>query len=115
MLLGMASDRWPEKEQMTVLQEVSGDLPWVDMGHGVREVVGHKLNGMATVAYAAYVWENEYAGDPDKGRTYGWKRPELYAEFRRGDALDFLPGAAALLFPELEITGQQRGLGRIGA
>jgi hypothetical protein len=67
------------------------------------------------VAYTAYVWPNEYAGDPRQPRSYGWKRPELNVEFRRFSAFnDWLP-ATQMIFPELQITGKQRGLGRIGA
>ena len=53
--------------------------------------------------------------DPTHGRMYGWKRPELYAEFRRFTALNDWPLATILLFPEIQITGKQRGLGRVGA
>ena len=88
----MASDRWPNKEELTVLQEVSGNLPWISHTHGGTQV-GSKLEGLATVAYTAYVWNVQYPNafpinadpiqDPSQGRMYGWKRPQLYAEFRR--------------------------------
>ena len=113
MLLGMASDRWASTPEMTVLQEVSGNLPWINHTHGGNQV-GKKLNGLAPVAYTAYVWNNEYPGDPSKGRNYGWKRPELYAEFRRFTAYNDWPLTSVMLFSEIEITGKQRGLGRIG-
>jgi hypothetical protein len=113
MLLGMASDYWASKEEMAVLQAVSGNLPWINQTHGGSHV-GSKLNGMATVAYTAYVWNVTYAKDPGKG-GFGWKRPELYAEFRRGGGLSDWPLSTVLLFPELQITGGQRGIGRIGA
>ncbi len=123
MLLGMASDRWPDKEEMTVLQEVSGNLPWINHTHGGSHV-GSKLHGMATVAYTAYVWNVQYAHAPPinavsvqdpQSRMYGWKRPELYVEFRRFTALNDWPPSTILLFSEIQITGQQRGLGRVGA
>ena len=115
MLLGMASDYFPTQGgDELVLQDVSGNLPWIHHTHG-GNTVGHKLDGIAPVAYTAYVWNTEYAKDPDKGRSYGWKRPELYTEFRRFGALNDWPLASIMLFPEIEITGQQRGLGRIGA
>jgi len=124
MVLGTASDQWPNKEEMTVLQEASGNLPWISHTHGGGHV-GMKLNGLATVAYMAYVWNVQYPqafpmnADAPKGsntrRMYGWKRPELYAEFRRFTALNEWPLATILLFPEIQITGSQRGLGRVGA
>ena len=124
MLLGMASDDCPSKEELALLQEVSGNLPWINHTHGGNRV-GAKLNGIATVAYTAYVWNVQYpqsvpihASTPrsaGNGSMLGWKRPELYAEFRRFGSLNDWPGATILLFPELQITGRQRGLGRVGA
>ncbi len=109
---------------MTLLEEASGNLPWINHTHGGNHV-GMKLNGLATVAYTAYVWNVQYPqalpinADAPKasgtGRMYGWKQPELYAEFRRFTALNDWPPSTILLFPELQITGGQRGLGRVGA
>ncbi|MFI5381987.1 MAG: hypothetical protein ACHRHE_22050 [Tepidisphaerales bacterium] len=109
---------------MTVLQEASGNLPWINHTHGGNNV-GKKLNGVATVAYTAFVWNVQYPqaapinADAPKassdGRLHGWKRPELYAEFRRFTALNEWPASTILLFPEIQITGNQRGLGRVGA
>ena len=124
MVLGMASDVWPNKDEMSVLQEASGNLPWINHTHGGNNV-GKKLNGVATVAYTAFVWNVQYpqaapinAEAPkasSDGRLHGWKRPELYAEFRRFTALNEWPASTILLFPEIQITGNQRGLGRVGA
>jgi hypothetical protein len=124
MVLGIASDQWPNKDEMTVLQEASGNLPWISHTHGGGHV-GMKLEGLATVAYMAYVWNVQYPqaypmnADAPKGsdsrRMYGWKRPELYAEFRRFTALNEWPLSTILLFSEIQITGRQRGLGRVGA
>ena len=71
--------------------------------------------GLGFVAYTAYVWPNEYPGDPREPRVYGWKRPELNVEFRRFSALTDWLLPTQTIFPELQITGNQRGLGRIGA
>jgi len=124
MVLGMASDRWPSKQEMTVLQDASGNLPWINHTHGGTHV-GSKLEGIATVAYTAYVWNVQYPNafpinadpvqDPNQEHMYGWKRPQLYAEFRRFTALNEWPASTILLFSEIQITGQQRGLGRVGA
>jgi hypothetical protein len=119
MLLGMASDMWPNKDEIATLDKASGSLKWINHTHQgllanpMAGGVGGKP-GMGYAAYNAYVWPNEYPGDPNKPRFYGWKRPELYVEFRRGGCLtDWLPPTQMVL-PELEITGKQRGLGRIG-
>ena len=113
MRLGMASDAWPTKGELTVLQEVSGNLPWIMHTHGGNRV-GQKMLGIAPVAYVAYVWNTEYAKDPGQ-QGLGWKRPELYAEFRRFSGLNDWPASSIMLFSELQITGDQRGLGRVGA
>jgi len=114
MLLGMASDMWPNKDEMVTLDAASGSLQWINHTHqGPR---GAPLaGGLGKVAYTAYVWPNRYPGDPRVPRVYGWKRPELNVEFRRFGALNDWPLPTQVIFPELQITGNQRGLGRIGA
>jgi hypothetical protein len=114
MLLGMASDKWPNKDEMATLDAASGSLRWINHTHqGPR---GRPLaGGLGMVAYTAYVWPNRYPGDPREPRTYGWKRPELNVEFRRFGAFNSWRLPAQMIFPELQITGSQRGLGRIGA
>jgi len=113
MALGMASDHWPGKEELAVLQEVSGGLPWVMHTHGGSRV-RQKMHGLAPLEYIAYVWDVKYA-DPSAGSLYGWKRPELQVQFLRFRALNDWPASALLHFEELNITGRQRGVGRIGA
>ena len=114
MLLGMASDMWPNKDEMATIDKASGSLRWINHTHqGPR---GRPLSGgLGMVAYTAYVWPNRYPGDPRVPRTYGWKRPELNVEFRRGGCLNDWRLPTQMIFPELQITGSQRGLGRIGA
>jgi len=115
MRLGMASDVWPSTEELTVLQEVSGNLEWVMHTHGGVSRIGRKMRGIADVSYIAYVWDVKYAPDPSEGRVYGWKMPGLMAQFRRFQALNTMSPSALMHFSELNITGYQRGLGRIGA
>ena len=114
MMLGMASDAWPTKDELTTLQDASGNLPWIMHTHGGSRV-GKKMHGIAPVGYIAYVWNVDYAPDPSEGRLYGWKQPELMAQFRRFKALNEMSPSALLHFQELNITGRQRGMGRIGA
>ena len=111
MLLGMTSDMWPNKDEMVTLDKASGSLPWINHSHqGPR---GAKLaGGLGNVVYTAYVWPNEYPGDPKQPRMYGWKRPELNVEFRRFGAFNEWMLPTQMIVPELEITGRQRGLGR---
>ncbi len=122
MVLGMASNVLPSKEEVKVLEAASRNLPWIQHTHG-----GDYGRGLITVAYKAFVWDTQFPqalhSNPNvpKGSAtgslsmYGWKRPELYAEFRRFTHLNDWPASTILLFPELQITGSQRGLGRVGA
>jgi len=114
MVLGMASDRWPKKDELAVLQDISGNLPWVMHTHGGSRV-RPTMYGTADVAYIACVWNCEYPTDPSEGRTYGWKRPELICQYKRFSAINHWPASTLVHFAELNITGQQRGVGRIGA
>ncbi|MBN2581858.1 MAG: hypothetical protein JXL80_02240, partial [Planctomycetes bacterium] len=114
MRLGMASDTWPSKEETEMLQEVSGGLSWVMHTHGGNRV-GRKMHDIGEISYIAYVWNVEYAPDPSEGHVYGWKQPELMTQFRRFTALNNMSPSALMHFEELNITGHQRGLGRIGA
>ena len=114
MLLGMASDKWPNKDEMATIDKMSGSLKWINHTH--QGPKGRPMaGGLGFVAYTAYVWPNRYPGDPRVERTYGWKRPELNVEFRRFTAFNNWRLPAEMIFPEIQITGSQRGLGRIGA
>ena len=115
MLLGMASDIYPSKAELETLQKASGNLEWINHTH--QGAAGSKgiINGIAKAAYIAYVWPNVFPSDPEKGRLYGWQRKELWVDFQRFTALNDWLLPAVKLFPELNITGKQRGIGRIGA
>ena len=115
MLLGMASDIFPDKDELKTLQAASGNLEWINHTHQGAYGTGGMLDGMAKVAYIAYVWPNVFPVDTDKERFYGWKRPELYVDFQRFTAWNDWLLPAVMEFPELNITGKQRGVGRIGA
>jgi hypothetical protein len=47
--------------------------------------------------------------------SMGWKLPNLVTEYRRFNDLNAWPPASVRHFPEIQITGEQRGLGRVGA
>ena len=107
MMVGMIPDNWPTKEQVAAINEASGGLPWVVHSHGGM--------GPKPVGYAANVFYVNYLADAPKDRSYGWKRPELVVEYRRNEDLNVWPAATVRNFLELNITGTQRGVGRIGA
>ena len=119
MRLGMVTDEQPSREQVKFLDEVSGGLAWIAHRHPSRlrdqKPVGNKqLYGIADVYYEAHVYNMRWESDPAKNRNYGWQSPEMRAYFGRHG----IPNGPALrvrMLPELQITGYQRGVGRIGA
>ncbi|HUT57981.1 MAG TPA: glycoside hydrolase domain-containing protein [Phycisphaerae bacterium] len=120
MMLGMIPDHWPTEQEVRFFKEVAPGLPWVAQGHG-RHEAGGKLRKMAEVGYQACVWGTRFADgvkrrmtDPNHGRLYGWKLPDLIAKFERLN-LDVYPTTRWRHLGEVNITGDQRGIGRIGA
>jgi hypothetical protein len=119
MYLGMVNDEIPSREDVVFLNDVSGGLPWIAHLHPARTrgrpPIGNKLlYGIADVRYEAHVYTIRYETNPDVSRSYGWKLPEHRAFFGRHG----IPNGSALRarqLPEVNITGGQRGVGRIGA
>ena len=115
MMLGMLSDYWPTKEEVSSLHDITGGLPWVVHSHN-----GHIARGQATVhdkaplGYEACVFTYTYTLNPAKARTYGWKAPGLVAQYMRFGFFNTSPGATIRGMPEINISGMQRGVGRIG-
>jgi hypothetical protein len=125
MVLGMLSDLWPTREEVTLLHELSGGLPWASHAHNglfFRDtssgvVLGNrtKLYDLANIAYDANVWAFQWVVDPSKTRAYGWKEPALIAVYHRGAFFNRATYTALRNVSEQNITGKQHGVGRIGA
>ncbi|MBN2581723.1 MAG: hypothetical protein JXL80_01555 [Planctomycetes bacterium] len=115
MTLGMLTDSWPSKEEAEALRRISGGLPWASHSHfSAVARRGGTVYGVADVGYETCVWDITMT-DPDKEHTYGWKRDKLVlAHYRLRGMNGFFPTRMRVV-PELNITGQQRGLGRVGA
>jgi len=112
MMLGMSSDAQPSKEEAAFWHEVSGGLPWVSHSHAAYDT---KLrNSGAPVGYSTNVWHVRFNSEPDKGRSYGWKKPQLVAEFHRFHWFNAWPLTPIRHAAEFNITGEQRGVGKIG-
>jgi len=117
MALGMVSDMEPSKEEVEFLHDVSGGLPWVAHSHYQRTrgrpAPNRALKGIADIVYEAQVYRAEFQTNPDRARSYGWRAPELRAWL---DRVNLLNGSALTvrLMPEINITGAQRGIGRMG-
>jgi hypothetical protein len=121
MMLGTISDVGPNKEETALLRDLSGGLPWVSCSHHMRWV-NHKppptenqLHGMATIAYPAVALDFQYTLNPAHGRMYGWKKPVLHAIYWRFRQFNTSSAAWIRGEPECNITGNQRGIGHLGA
>jgi Glycoside hydrolase 123, catalytic domain len=119
MMLGVLSDLWPSKEEVAMLNDVTGGLPWASHAHAGKlsdTGIGNKiLYKIADLGYAAHVYSLSFQVNPAKGRQYGWRRPALVAHFPRGSTLNMSPCVAIRHLPAFNITGGQRGAGRMGA
>ncbi len=118
MMLGIMPDVWPSKEEVAFWNDVAGGLPWVIHGHAgpAKDVViGNKgLYKIADIGYAAFVYNLTFNVNPDKGRLYGWRNPAILSGYMRyelnTDSAAFIREVQAF-----QITGGQRGMGRMGA
>jgi hypothetical protein len=107
----MFTDAAPSPEEASALLRISGGLPWVSHAHfdpGLRSKGGPAV-GYRTVHENVVLTLN-----PAKGRTYGWKEPDLRAVHFRGVELGHMLPSTARCLLETQITGKQRGLGYIG-
>ncbi len=111
MMFGVCGDTTPDREAIGFFKALSPDTPWIVHSHGsAAETVSRSF----PLGYAANVWSSRFAEDPAEGRHYGWKRPDLRMHFMRGPHNDDYVVAYRFL-AEINVAGQQRGFGRLGA
>ncbi|MBN2584411.1 MAG: hypothetical protein JXL80_15225 [Planctomycetes bacterium] len=121
MMLGVASDWRPSKSQLTALKEFTGDLPWTSASHHARWLFGTKkdgsreLEGVASVGYTAVALDFQYTINPANGRCYGWQKEMLHAQYWRFQYFNTQSMVTIRGEAEANITGNQRGLARVGA
>jgi len=117
MALGMVTDLEPSKEEVKFLHEVTGGLSWIAHSHYRRT---HRrpspntvLQRIADIRYESHAYSLTYHVNPDKDPIHGWRVPELRTYI---DRFGLLNGYALRIrqMPQLNITGDQRGLGRVG-
>ncbi len=119
LMLGVATDAIPSAEELEALHDASGGAPWVSHAHPNRQIgpyVRHAstLRNIAPLAYDAHVYRMGYNANPEIGeRYYGWKQSAHNAHFGRNGRYNG-PALRARILPEKNITGRQRGVGRIG-
>jgi hypothetical protein len=118
MMLGMASDHWPTKEEVLALKDLSGGLPWASSSHAAAWMAygggtgKDALQGVGTIAYSATKLQREYVINPARARSYGWRKPMLHATMRLGWPVPTM--ASIRQEAECDITGNQRGIGHQG-
>ena len=120
MMLGTVTDAWPTKSDVQFFKDIAADLSWACEGHNGFEP-GQLLQGLAKVSYQTRVWSTKFADEVQthgatwgKDRLYGWQRPDLVADFERNGGLESYPNTRWRQFAESNITGGQRGVGRLG-
>ncbi len=111
MVLGMLSDIWPSKEQVSALKEATGDLPWSIAAHGRYWQQERALYDIARIAYHAHAFATQYGFNRS---LMGWKEPQLHASFERWGNIPITPPARWRAFAEIAITGSVRGVARVG-
>jgi hypothetical protein len=121
MMLGVMSDWRPSPSQTKALLELAGDIPWTSASHHARWLFGtykasdRQLHNIASVGYTAVALDHQYTINPANGRTYGWQKEMLHAQYWRFQYFNTKSMVTVRGEPEANITGNQRGLARIGA
>jgi hypothetical protein len=111
MTLGIMNDMLPPKEDMQFFADLWPGVPWVQHAHsGPR--FGEAVHGVASLGYKAIVWTVRFS--PDKSLA-GWKGPHLLAYYDRDRELNAHTPIVWAHLVEVSITGDQRGVGRVGA
>jgi len=113
MMLGLFPDFGrPAKPVVECLKKAAPYVRWVDQTHGAMKAV-HGVE----VGYVTTVWNARFPKDPGEARTYGWRNSRLVTQFARdlwkpAFVTQLMRGR---LLGEWNITGKQRGFGRMGA
>jgi len=119
MMLGWFTDFRAQKDEIAFWRDATGNLPWVSHAHNYATNYGNSDKLGFTTGYQTSIHSAKFPQNPAKNRTYGWKNPMLqalqYIRVSWRGEMDMLPGSMWLSLPEINIAGQQRGFGRIGA
>jgi hypothetical protein len=108
MMLGMVSDFWASKEQALMLKDVSGGLPWIQASHYSQDSF---QDGLIPIKYQAAFFGTRFGF---RGCMNGWADPVLRADFERLP-IDTMSIAKWRVISQQVITGNARGMGRVGA
>ncbi len=116
MTMGWMCDSKPPKEAVFFWKEVTGDLPWVTHAHQAAFNTSYFASVLNTfkIGYMTSVYDVAFSQGPEKGRSYGWKNPVIHAQNIRSPELGKVPGSLMRSMGEINISGGQRGFGRLG-
>ncbi len=115
IMIGMASDRHPDKVEVEAFQKAAPWASWVKQAHGLVK----SFHGVP-VGHVAHVWGTRHVPDPRQERLYGWKRTPLVTVFPRAGAAPAMLRPSTLLsecwtLQEAMLMAEFRGVARIGA
>ena len=129
LMFGLNTDAWAPRATVRFFNDILPGTPWVVQSHDGFPKGGRLLHGIVKVGYQTRTWgvtfSDEDRHDPYRvnktrtdvhsaGRMYGWNKPERIAIFERF-SLNPFTYARWRYFAEVNITGRQRGFGRVGA
>jgi hypothetical protein len=109
MMLGMLTDAWPTKAEVEFFAGLSPGTPWVIHSHGGNQF---EIYGVAKVGYQVGVWGITCPGEKS---LMGWKRAEQVNRYCRMGEFDGFPNSMWRNLADFCISGDQRGVGRLGA
>jgi len=111
LMFGMLNDLRPTKAELEFFNRILPGTPWALHSHGgVR--AGTLLHGVAPVPYQASVWGVAFSSEES---LHGWHRPDLKAYYDRDRHVNPKVPTVWYYMVEKSITGDQRGIGRMGA
>ena len=112
-MFGVASDAVPTKQEVGFFAAMAPERPWIVQSHGGSWSRAMFKN--TKVGYYCKVFAR-FADDPADGRRFGWRRPELVVQANRHwtGTIDYYPASTWRHIAEVNITGDQRGVGRLG-
>ena len=113
VMFGVGSDAVPKKEEVEFFASLWPKVPWVVHSHGGSW--SRSLFKNAKVGYYDKVFAR-FPKDVGKGQKHGWRRPELVTQLNRHwtGTIDYFPASVWRHITEINITGEQRGVGRLG-
>lgn len=108
-MFGPIADSAPPKAVAANLEKVFGNnIKWMRQGHSMRR----NIQGYP-IGYQAVVWTPSWPNSPLAKSMMGWNRKDVVVQFMRSGVET--PLTIPRLLGEMNIIGQQRGFGRIGA